>query len=863
MPCSCNRKGMWDRREKPLNDGWIDFLQELSILGISLKKPLSKGTVHHQRLPNSLKKSATSSRKETRLYTKPQNEISREAHDKIIQGLETKEKNLANEVEGRVNNGKFKECKTIYTEDGSPLYIPFYYSPEEIEYFSFNSGFSDNEKQEIDNSGMAEALAALEATLKIRKEEPKEEKQSVNYYVDPYEPLIPFPRRLEQHAEEALVHKTMESLKKIKINRPLTEEDEEIRMNPRFSALLRNHLPPKEQDPGSFILHCTIGMLDFNNALADLEVSINGMPLSMYKRLGIGKLKPINMVIEMADNTKCTPKGIIENLLVKIDKFIFPIDFVILDMVEDLKMPIILGRPLLATAHAKVYIFRNSISLEVRSEKVIFKIRSSFTMTFESIRSIRSDTCPKDDDFKKIDYDLFLYDSIVYRITKVERKKQSRPKERRMHWCKAILQEKENGSEYWPSCDPNHDMKIRYGKVCKITMERILKDHLRDKFRDEKDDLEENLEDQEECGEDKSNTIIGDIHDKLNDDWFKNTSEDEDDLEGILDYLEPISYDGFIDLDNEAYNKRKCKLLGMTYMEPTLLGFRSEYDIGAMKMEHYLSHTDYPIWEVIQKGNCPVSVSTDTNGVIKVLPPKTTKEILARERERKARTTLLMALLEEHLAKFYKITNAKEMWDAIKSRFGEALHKGYDRFQSILSQLEIHGAGLSTEDENQKFLRSLPSSWSQVSLVMRTKPGVDSLSFDDLYKYLRVFESDVKGSTGSSFSAQNVAFVSFESTSSTNDVSTAYGVSTSSGYNSQKENSSSYTDELILKKFYKKTCRRLQFDAKEPVGFDKTKVECFNFHNTWHFARECRSKGNQESRRRDTGYRAKDNGRRP
>ncbi|GJR06546.1 ribonuclease H-like domain-containing protein [Tanacetum coccineum] len=69
-----------------------------------------------------------------------------------------------------------------------------------------------------------------------------------------------------------------------------------------------------------------------------------------------------------------------------------------------------------------------------------------------------------------------------------------------------------------------------------------------------------------------------------------------------------------------------------------------------------------------------------------------------------------------------------------------------------------------------------------------------------------------------------------------------------------------------LKKFYKKTGRKVHFDAKEPVGFDKTKVECFNCHNTRHFARECRSKGNQESRRRDagnTGYKAKDNGRRP
>ncbi|GJT15428.1 ribonuclease H-like domain-containing protein [Tanacetum coccineum] len=358
---------------------------------------------------------------------------------------------------------------------------------------------------------------------------------------------------------------------------------------------------------------------------------------------------------------------------------------------------------------------------------------------------------------------------------------------------------------------------------------------------------------------------------------------------------------------------------------------KGEYDIWAMKMEHYLAHTDYPIWEVIQRGNGPVSVSTDTNGVIKVLPPKTAEEILARERERKARTTLLMALPEDHLAKFHKMTDAKEMWEAIKSRFGgndeskkmqkyilkqqfegfsvsnsEGLHKGYDRFQSLLSQLEIHGAGVSTEDANQKFLRSLPSAWSQISLIMRTKPGVDSLSFDDLYNNLRVFEPDVKGSTASSSSTQNVAFVS-ENTSSTNEVSTAYGASSSSGHNPQREGSSSYTDELMysffanqssgpqldhedleqldefdleemdlkwqvamismrLKKFYKKTGRKLQFDAKEPVGFDKAKVECYNCHKTGHFARECRSKGNQDSRRRDagyTGYKAKDSGRRP
>ncbi|GKG20156.1 hypothetical protein Tco_0379957, partial [Tanacetum coccineum] len=84
------------------------------------------------------------------------------------------------------------------------------------------------------------------------------------------------------------------------------------------------------------------------------------------------------------------------------------------------------------------------------------------------------------------------------------------------------------------------------------------------------------------------------------------------------------------------------------------------YENGALFGLYRLSN----LWEVIQNGNGPVSITTDTSGQIKVLSPRTVEEIVARERERKARTTLLMALPEDHLAKFYKMTDAKEMWDA-------------------------------------------------------------------------------------------------------------------------------------------------------------------------------------------------------
>nr|GEW52366.1 ribonuclease H-like domain-containing protein [Tanacetum cinerariifolium] len=191
----------------------------------------------------------------------------------------------------------------------------------------------------------------------------------------------------------------------------------------------------------------------------------------------------------------------------------------------------------------------------------------------------------------------------------------------------------------------------------------------------------------------------------------------------------------------------------------------------------------------------------------------------------------------------------KQQFESFSVSNSEGLHKGYDKFQSLLSQLKTHGVGVSTKDANQKFLRSLPSTWSQVSLIMRTKPGVDTLNFDDLYNNLRVFEYDVKGSTRSSSSTLNVAFVSSDNTSSTNEVNTAFDLELVD--ESDLENMDlKWQVAMIstrLEKFYKKTGIKLHFNAKEPVGIDKSKVECFNYHNTKHFARECRSKRNQDS----------------
>nr|GEU86753.1 ribonuclease H-like domain-containing protein [Tanacetum cinerariifolium] len=261
--------------------------------------------------------------------------------------------------------------------------------------------------------------------------------------------------------------------------------------------------------------------------------------------------------------------------------------------------------------------------------------------------------------------------------------------------------------------------------------------------------------------------------------------------------------------------------------------------------------------QIVSSVKLPILKKDKAGNEVEV-PSVTAQQILARTRERKAKSTLLMAIPDEQLARFHGIKDAKTLWAAIKTRFSgndeskdaknvlkqqfeiffvsnlEGLDKGYDRLQRLLSLLEIHEAGVSTEDANQKFLRSLPSAWSNISLVMRNKPVIDNLDIDDFYNNLKFYEADIKGSSGSSSNSQNVDFVSTESTISTNELNDAYS-------------------------------RKLEFNVKEPVGFDKTKVECFNCHRRGHFARDCKTARKSGNRSRDAGntrYRGRDNGKR-
>ncbi|KAK8685965.1 hypothetical protein V6N13_124993 [Hibiscus sabdariffa] len=206
-------------------------------------------------------------------------------------------------------------------------------------------------------------------------------------------PPPPFPQRLKKQKQDYQFKKFFDILKEVHINLPLVEALQQMPNYAKFLkdmvtrkkrieefetaaatetclALMHNKIPVKKTDPGSFTIECFIGQNYPTKALCDPGASINLMPKSVFRKLGIGEAKPTTVMLQLADHSYVQPEGKIEDILVKVDKFIFPADFLILDCEADENAPIILGRPFLSTSRAVIDFDKDEIVFKVDDDQI-------------------------------------------------------------------------------------------------------------------------------------------------------------------------------------------------------------------------------------------------------------------------------------------------------------------------------------------------------------------------------------------------------------------------------------------------------------------------------------------------------------
>ena len=138
-------------------------------------------------------------------------------------------------------------------------------------------------------------------------------------------------------------------MKEILSKKRKIDEEGIVNLIATCNAVIQNSLPKKMQDPGSFTIRYKIGHDDMGKALCDFRASINLMPLSVAKRLILGELIPTSMTLQMVNKTLAHSEGILEYVRIRVGRFIFPVDFVVIDIEEDKQVSLLLGRPFLAT----------------------------------------------------------------------------------------------------------------------------------------------------------------------------------------------------------------------------------------------------------------------------------------------------------------------------------------------------------------------------------------------------------------------------------------------------------------------------------------------------------------------------------
>ncbi|XP_054806951.1 uncharacterized protein LOC129309374 [Prosopis cineraria] len=290
-----------------------------------------------------------------------------------------------------------EECKAITLRSGKQLSEISSPTPK-----STPKPKVDQTKQEVSSMPPKDKIVIVEDDIKkdsskvVVKTSKKEELTSDHLT---WVPPLPFPQRFQRKALEEQYRKFL-GIFKLHINIPLIKALEQMPQYAKFlkemlskkrrlgecemvalteecSAILLNKLPPKFHDQGSFSIPCVIGDKFQGGALCDLGSSINLMPLFMFRKLQLGEASPTLVTLQLADRSLAFPKGKIEDVLVKVDKFIFPIDFIVLDCDEDRDLLLIVGRPFLATARSLIDVGRGEIKLRVNDEEVSFNMHKA------------------------------------------------------------------------------------------------------------------------------------------------------------------------------------------------------------------------------------------------------------------------------------------------------------------------------------------------------------------------------------------------------------------------------------------------------------------------------------------------------
>ncbi|XP_070045737.1 uncharacterized protein [Nicotiana tomentosiformis] len=239
-------------------------------------------------------------------------------------------------------------------------------------------------KQIIEKNADSDAqLDSHNTSIRDLEETQEEVNPSRKNVTDMLEPVVPKAKSLSINVllVEALEQmpgyaKVMKDL----VTKKISMNCEMIKITHQVSSMVHS-LDPKLEDPGAFTIPCTIGSANFAKDLCDVGASINLMPYSVFKTLGIGQPRPTSMRLQMADRTMKRPLGITDDVLVKVDKFILSADFVILDCEVDYEVPIIIGRPFLATGKALVDVESGELTFRVGDENVVFHVCKSMRQT--------------------------------------------------------------------------------------------------------------------------------------------------------------------------------------------------------------------------------------------------------------------------------------------------------------------------------------------------------------------------------------------------------------------------------------------------------------------------------------------------